>query len=162
MTDHATPILTRRRIEAAILKDVYDVLLSTHGAKIALETIRAAVTQSAISQGKAMATGFDHAPDLLDVMEILKLWTQDDALELDLISSSESELSFDVTRCRYAEMYQDMGIGFLGGVMSCQRDGSFCQGINPRITFHRTQTIMEGAKFCDFRFTLNNASNGDQ
>lgn len=161
MTDHATPILTRRRIEAAILKGVYDVLLASHGERVALETIRSAVTQSAIDQGKAMAAAFDRAPDLLDVLDILKLWTQDNALELDLISSSASELSFNVTRCRYSEMYHDMGMVFLGGVMSCQRDGSFCHGVNPHIAFQRTQTIMDGAEFCDFRFTLAVTENND-
>ena len=47
-----------------------------------------------------------------------------------------------------------MGLGALGGILSCSRDGTFCKGFNPAITFERSQTIMEGASHCDFRFTL--------
>jgi hypothetical protein len=28
------------------------------------------------------------------------------------------------------------------------------KGFNPKIKFKRTQTIMEGAPYCDFRYTL--------
>jgi len=39
--------------------------------------------------------------------------------------------------------------------LSCSRDGAFCVGYNPAIAFERTQTIMEGASHCDFRYRLN-------
>ncbi len=39
----------------------------------------------------------------------------------------------------------------LGG---CARDYALFEGFNPKIKFSRTQTIMEGAKFCDFRFEV--------
>ena len=42
----------------------------------------------------------------------------------------------------------------LGHLLSCGRDYALVQGFNPDITFKRTQTIMEGADFCDFRFSL--------
>ncbi len=32
------------------------------------------------------------------------------------------------------------------------RDEALIEGFNPEIKLHRTQTIMEGATFCDFRF----------
>jgi len=40
----------------------------------------------------------------------------------------------------------------MGPVLSCIRDFSFITGFNPQIELNRTQTIMEGAKYCDFRF----------
>jgi hypothetical protein len=59
-----------------------------------------------------------------------------------------------VTRCRYAEMYRELGMADLGRVLSCNRDGAFCMGFNPAIQLTRTQTIMEGAACCDFRYAL--------
>ena len=60
--------------------------------------------------------------------------------------------AFDVIRCRYAEMYREMGLAEIGPLLSCQRDGSFCEGYDPRIKLTRTQTIMQGASHCDFRY----------
>ena len=42
----------------------------------------------------------------------------------------------------------------LGYCLSCCRDEAFIAGFNPSITLTRTQTIMEGAPVCDFRFML--------
>ena len=42
----------------------------------------------------------------------------------------------------------------LGGIFSCGRDGALSTGFNARIKLTRTQTIMEGASHCDFRYTI--------
>ena len=36
--------------------------------------------------------------------------------------------------------------------LSCQRDFSLAEGFSPEIQLTRTQTLMGGASFCDFRF----------
>jgi hypothetical protein len=73
---------------------------------------------------------------------------------MDVLVQNEKFFAFNVTRCRYAEMYRELGIPELGAVLSCHRDGEFCRGYNPAIGFERTQTIMQGATHCDFRYTL--------
>ena len=40
----------------------------------------------------------------------------------------------------------------MGYYLSCGRDAAFAEGFNPDIRMTRTQTIMQGAAFCDFRF----------
>ena len=45
-----------------------------------------------------------------------------------------------------------MGLGKIGHLLSCNRDGTFCQGYDPNITLERKQTIMEGASCCTFRY----------
>jgi len=148
------PIIEQRRIEAGILKHVYNTLVQSHGEAVAIETIRTAVARSAIEQGEAMRARFDHMPDLLDLAEILKFWTAEDALEIEVVEASPSRLDFNVRRCRYAELYRAMGLGAIGGLLSCNRDGTFCEGFNPDIVFERGQTIMEGATHCNFHYTL--------
>jgi hypothetical protein len=61
---------------------------------------------------------------------------------------------FNVTRCRYAEMYKEMGLGEIGHLLSCNRDATFCEGYDDRIELKRTQTIMQGASHCDFDYKL--------
>jgi hypothetical protein len=73
-------------------------------------------------------------------------------LQLDLKLRQADRLEFDVTRCRYADMYRELGIAELGAVLSCNRDGAFCSGFNPGIRLTRTKTIMAGDDHCDFRY----------
>lgn len=149
------PILERRRIEAMILKNVHEVIEARSGTTEADAVIGQAVTQSAIDQGKAFADTLDHTPNLRDFADILPNWTKNDSLQIDVLHAEEERLDFNVLRCRYAEMYRDMGLGRIGHLLSCNRDGDFCIGYNPAMTLERTQTIMSGASHCDFRYRLN-------
>ena len=82
-----------------------------------------------------------------------ELWTRGGALEREVIEQSDTRYRFNVTRCKYAEMYRDMGLGEIGHLLSCQRDGTFCEGYDKRLKLKRTQTIMQGATHCDFDYT---------
>ena len=148
------PILQQRRIEANILKHVYDNLRNRFGDEQAREIVRDTISNAAIEQGKLFAEQVDGDPDLKDFYDILPLWSRDGALEIDVLESEPGKLDFNVKRCRYAEMYREMGIGDIGDLLSCQRDGDFCVGYNAEIQFNRTQTIMSGASHCDFRYRL--------
>ena len=52
----------------------------------------------------------------------------------------------------YDEMCQTIGEEKARDILSCNRDGAFCEGYDPRIKLTRTQTIMGGASHCDFRY----------
>jgi hypothetical protein len=45
-----------------------------------------------------------------------------------------------------------MGLGRIGHLLSCNRNGEFREGYDARISLTRTRTIMEGASHCDFRY----------
>jgi len=155
MSDHETkelPMLDRRRIEAKILKHVYDELSATHGKDVAAGTIANAVRASAIEQAREMAQEVGGQTTLQSFVDRQKLWTMGGALEIDVQEHSDNTYAFNVTRCRYAEMYRDMGLGEIGHLLSCQRDGSFCEGYDPRLELTRNQTIMQGASHCDFTY----------
>ena len=152
------PMLQRRRIEAAILKSVYEVIQQRSGEAEARAVIGEAVSKSAIEQGKALADELGHTPSFEDFLAIMPLWTKEDALQIDLIEANEDKLHFNITRCRYSEMYKEMGLGLLGDLLSCNRDGDFCIGYNPDMELERTQTIMKGASHCDFRYRMKNPS----
>ena len=47
-----------------------------------------------------------------------------------------------------------LGIPEVGALLSCNRDFSLVEGFNPAVKLTRTQTVMEGASHCDFRFEL--------
>jgi hypothetical protein len=150
----AMPIIERRRIEAELLKHVYDVLKASHGVEAARSAIGEAVARSAIQQGARFRDALGRDPDLQDFAAILPNWTANDALDIEVKSESPDHLAFDVKRCRYAQMYREMGLAEIGDLLSCNRDGAFCVGYNPRMKLTRTRTIMQGADSCDFRYRM--------
>jgi L-2-amino-thiazoline-4-carboxylic acid hydrolase-like protein len=148
------PILTRRRIEAAFAKEVFEELK----AELGEEEARRILSNAVIKMAKSAAAEFArHAPEgrtsLDSFRAIQSFWTAEDALHIEVVKSTETEFDFNVTRCRYAEMYRSMGLADLGGVLSCNRDGAFCEGYDPRLKLRRSQTLMQGAPHCDFRYT---------
>ena len=145
-------ILTRREIEARILAPVIDALGQRFGRDEVIRIVRDVIVNLARAQGRAMADARQD-DSLPSFAATLGPWTQDDALRLEVGEQTDDRLSFDVTRCRYAELYRSLGIPELGAVLSCNRDAALIEGFNPSVTLVRTQTIMEGAPRCDFRYT---------
>ncbi len=145
-------MIEKRRIEAEMIKEIYDVVKERHGKEEAQEIIRISVSNSAITQGREFAAQYDHEPTLQDLEANHHLWEKDNALERVHLQETETNLDYNITRCEYAKMYQAMGLGEIGHLLSCNLDGSFCTGFSDNIELTRTQTIMEGAEYCDFRY----------
>lgn len=153
MTD--IPLIERRRIEAQIVKPIHDVLTRELGRDKADALVRQAIVEAATAAGAAIAETRDDGTDLLAFADVVRTyWGQEGALEFTIRHSDAGRLDYDVTRCRYAEMYREMGLQDLGPILSCARDGTFCRGFDGRIAMDRTGTLMEGASHCDFRFRM--------
>jgi len=146
-------ILTRREIEARIAGPLIRAFVAEIGEERALEIARKVITSLARENGE-MLRKLAGGNTLADFARGIPLWSRDDALTLDLLESTPERISMNVTRCRYAEMYRELGMADLGFALSCARDFALVEGFNNRIKLERTQTIMEGADHCDFRFTL--------
>jgi hypothetical protein len=146
-------VLTRREVEARMLAPLIEALGAEFGRERVLEVVRATIVRIAQEQGAALAEamGSDGLPAFA---ASLRFWTQDNALEIEVLDQSEEAFDFNVTRCRYAELYRALGVPELGAVFSCDRDGALIEGFNPGVEFTRTQTIMQGAAYCDFRYRL--------
>ena len=154
------PILEQRRIEARVIKPIYDEMAARLGVEAARTILGAAIEKAAIAQGRTFAEAADGRLGIDGFAAIQKHWTANGALEIETIEQTGERLDFNVTRCRYSEMYREMGLGEIGHLLSCNRDGTFCQGFDPRITLERTQTIMGGASHCDFRYRLDPEADG--
>ncbi len=118
-----------------------------------LDLLRNTMAAIACEQGRSLAARLG-GNTLADFARSVALWTQDDALELEILEQTDEVLAFNVTRCRYAELYEALGRRALGATLSCARDFAMVLGFNPEIELHRTQTIMQGAAHCDFIYRL--------
>jgi len=79
-------------------------------------------------------------------------FARDDALSYEVRAQSQDAFDLDVTGCRYAEFYKALGEPGLGFLLVCSADFLMAEGFGPEIKLTRTQTIMQGASHCDFRY----------
>jgi hypothetical protein len=147
-------ILQQRRIEAAFARGVYEEMAAEIGEEKAKAILSRAVVKLAKQAAAEMAREAPEGPSLDHFEAIQERWTRDDALRIEPVARDATRFEFNVTRCRYAEMYREMGLAELGAVLSCNRDGAFCEGYSPKLKLTRTRTIMGGASHCDFRYRM--------
>ena len=146
-------VIDRRRIEAMVLGPMLRAFQTEFGVEKTNEIASTVITKLAREQGAEFAKGIG-ANGLEDYAANKDAWRRQGALEVDIVESDSDRYSFDVTRCKYAEIYTEMGYGDLGAIFSCTRDFEFVAGFNPSVNLERTQTIMEGASHCDFRYSV--------
>jgi hypothetical protein len=147
------PLLDQREIEARIVGPLVRAFAAELGQERALAIVGQVIRELARQSGGELAHALGERT--LDAFaQTLDRWRENGALEIEVLEQTPEKLSFNVTRCRFAEMYRALGLADLGASLSCQRDYALAQGFNHAIHLDRTQTIMEGAHFCDFRFHL--------
>ena len=103
-------VLRRREIEARILMPVLGRLGAEFGEERVFAIARDVIIEVAREQGRELARQM--GGDGLDrFAAALEDWKKGDAYQMDTLESTPERLSFNVTRCRYAEMYGSLGIG---------------------------------------------------
>jgi len=146
-------ILTRREIEARIAGPLIRAFIDKLGRKEALSVVRPVIESLAQESGRgaAQTAGGDSIAHLAKAMEA---WSAGDAYETKNLEQTETRFDWDVTRCAYAEMYEELGMADLGYELSCGRDFAMIKGFNPQMKLTRTKTVMQGDECCDFRVRI--------
>ena len=153
------PVLEKRRLQAQVIKPIWEELVARLGAEQARDILDQAIRKAAIEEGRALAAASaDGDTSMPAFIRLYDNWKTGGALETTTLQATEERFDFDVTRCRYAEMYREMGLEAIGDLLSCNRDGTFVQGYNPDITMEREHTIMQGHGRCTFRYRMQQGS----
>jgi len=153
------PTLTKRRLQASVIKPIYEEMAAELGDEKAQSILGNAIRKAAIEEAGEFAGKVSGGKtSLRSFIDLFELWTAGGALKIEVHEESETCFSYDVTRCQYADTYREMGIGQIGHLLSCNRDASFCEGYVPNIKLDRQQTIMNGADRCTFRYRYENPS----
>ncbi len=155
MTPLDVPVLLKRRLQAEVIGPIFAEMVAEIGEEKASAILDAAIRKAAISEGKTFAAQEPEGkPTMAGFIKLYEPWTRNGSLEIEVLEASDTRFDFNVTRCRYAETYREMGLGKVGHLLSCNRDGAFCEGYDPKLKLERKQTIMEGATCCTFRYSL--------
>jgi hypothetical protein len=79
--------------------------------------------------------------------------TREHDLEFEILRWDSEALNYDVSRCKYAEFFREIGEPELGALLVCDNDHYLVEQVTgPEVEYSRTQSIMEGGSFCDIRW----------
>jgi predicted ArsR family transcriptional regulator len=147
-------LLERRRIEAGVLVPIIRAMQAEFGEEAVNRVVGETIKGIARAQGEAerARAHIDSVEALGDRMTNGVL--REGSLIVDVVEQTDTRFGFNVTRCKFKEMYEEMGAGDLGFLLSCNRDFAMFEGLAPGLDFQRTQTRMQGAEHCDFRYKV--------
>jgi hypothetical protein len=148
--------------QVAFVKSLYPIL----GKEKTLNLLKAAVEKTAGSFAKGP---YYHGPEIKSFADFGEMGgglfasiitrTLDPTMELvqkttvipmDSMKQTRTTSSFKITRCLWSEIFKDLGAPEVGYAVSCNSDFARTRSWNPKLKLKRTQTIMEGAPYCDF------------
>ncbi len=150
MADPSITHLERRKIEAGVLIPMVGAFQDAIGKERANQIAADVIRELARKDGQAWAEQFGNGLRALE--EVSEVWSRGGSLEIEWLDKSDRNIDFNVPRCRYAEFYKELGLPELGYLFHCNRDFAMVDGFDSGIELERSQTIMEGAAHCDFRF----------
>jgi L-2-amino-thiazoline-4-carboxylic acid hydrolase len=76
-------------------------------------------------------------------------------VDIEPMRQTAEHWDLNVTGCRYADFFRQLGEPELGALLLCEQDFHVTEQMtNPDVRLERTQTIMKGAGYCDFRYTM--------
>jgi len=152
------PTLEQVKIQAGVLVPLVKALQAELGVERANAIVRKALgdlyrgygekwwkSHGSTNVGASMATAFDG-------------FAAGDALDYDVLKQTPEAFEVNVTGCRYAEFYKALGVPELGFLLTCSADFKMADGYGAGVELKRTQTIMQGASHCDFRYALKKKS----
>jgi hypothetical protein len=145
--------LEKRAIEASALAPLIRKLSEILGQKDARSLLRDINQKEAYERGRNMAQ-YKQGNSIEILAKDVATWGEDGAWKMDVLEQTPTTYFFNVTRCPYYEKYRELGLEEFGVEFSCCRDEPFARGFHPQLKLERSQTIMEGAEYCDFRYTL--------
>jgi hypothetical protein len=75
-------------------------------------------------------------------------------IDMEVLRVEPDAMEFNITGCRYADFFRQLGEPELGAVLLCEADDHVVAAVGPEVALTRTQTIMRGATYCDFRYRM--------
>ena len=76
------------------------------------------------------------------------------ALDAEVVEQTPEALDYKVNRCLWAKVFRDEKAADIGYAMVCYPDYAVAKALNPKMKLIRTQTLMQGADCCRFRYVM--------
>jgi L-2-amino-thiazoline-4-carboxylic acid hydrolase len=148
------PVIEQVRIQAQVLVPLVKTLRAELGDERANAIVRKALADLYRKLGEKWSRG-QGGRDLGETMaSAFDGFAAENALDYEVLRKTPDGFDLNVTGCRYAEFYKEIGAPELGFLLVCSADFDMAEGLRPDVQLTRTQTIMQGGSHCDFRYSL--------
>jgi len=145
-------VLDQAKLQAQVLIPVLRALRAELGRecadRLAIGALRAWLREGFQRLGAQIPGSPKDKFDALWAMGVSRI--QENDLDIVTLKQEPGTQEFNVTRCRYAEFFRQLGEPELGAVLLCETDFHVAEVGSPEVELVRTQTIMEGDSCCDF------------
>jgi hypothetical protein len=145
-------VLERTKIQAQVLVPLVKALQAELGEARANALVRKTLGDLYRSYSEEFARARNETDLGKFVASAFNTYARDDALEYDVLEQTPDAYAINIRRCRYAEFYKELGEPELGFLLVCTADFAVADGFGGDVELTRTQTIMQGADHCDFRY----------
>jgi hypothetical protein len=148
-------ILDEVKIQAGVLLPLIGVLRLELGAERADALLRTALrdwSRRIVDELAGQIAGTRREKwDTLTAARMPRIGTD---IDVEMLRHEADALEFNVTGCRYADFFRQLGEPELGELLLCARDFDVAAIGHPEVGLTRAQTIMRGAPCCDFRYHM--------
>jgi hypothetical protein len=148
----STTVIERAKIQAQVLVPLVKALQAELGAARANALVRKTLADLYRGYSEEFARTKNETDLGKFVASAFRTYARDDALEYDVVEQTPDAYAINIRRCRYAEFYKELGEPELGFLLVCTADFAVADGFGGDVKLTRTQTIMQGADHCDFRY----------
>ncbi len=148
--DHLS-YLDRVKIQTEILLPLFRRMRDELGNERACELLRGAVREYSVAFGESLGAPAG-STSLERLRTAIPIFAADDALAVEPLADTSAELTFNVTRCKYAEFFQELDEPEFGAILTCEIDPPMTKAVGEDLELVRTQTRMGGAHHCDFNW----------
>jgi len=153
LVDPKISLLDKTRIQAQVLVPVMRALRAELGSEKANALVKGALRDWSKQLFANIGNGVEGSPRrkwaamqgaLTDITE--------KEVTFDMHRRDKEALEFDITTCRFAEFFRSLGEPELGALLVCATDVDIADAAGGDVSFSRSQTIMQGAPCCTFRY----------
>ncbi len=149
------PLFEQLRAQADVLVPVLRALRAELGAEraetLVFEALRRGLRASLQAAARMLPPGSPLACWRMMIAYVNQRIGAD--VEMRTLAEDATTLRSEVTRCRYAEHFRELGEPALGHVLACEADFVLVEQIGaPEVSLERRGTLMTGADRCDFLY----------
>jgi len=148
------PPIEQIKIQAQALVPLVKTLQAELGEERANAIVRKALGKQMREWGQQWWRAQNEQSPVEKIAALLPFFSAGNAIDYEMIKKTPEALEFNITGCRYAQFYKELGVPELGFLLVCSGDFPMTEGFGAEVQFTRTQTIMQGASHCDFRYLL--------
>ena len=153
LVDPEVSLLDKTRIQAQVLVPVLRALRAELGKDKADVLVTQALRDWSKQLFAAIGEGIEGSPRR-KWATIQSVWGEVSGreVEVEVLRQDKDALDIDVTHCRFADFFRELGEPELGALLICAADFDIAAAGEGEVSLERAQTLMQGAPSCTFRY----------